>query len=57
MSCIRFGPQQPGLNVVKGAGEVEEHDTDSSVGSIQEGVGFLQQVNDCVINPSVVLIC
>ena len=45
------------MDVVKDAGEVEEHEADSSVGSILGGVGFLQQEKKGVINPNVVLIC
>ena len=44
LHVLQFGLQQLGLDGVKGAGEVKEQDADSSVGSIQGGVGFLQQV-------------
>ena len=43
LHVLQFGLQQLGLDGVEGAGEVEEHDVDSSVGSIQGGVGFLKQ--------------
>ena len=57
MHVLKFGFQQPWLDGVESAGEVEEHDVDSGVGSIQGGVGFLQQVDYCIINPNMGLIC
>lgn len=31
---IEYGLQQPGLDGAEGAGEVDEHDTDSAIGSV-----------------------
>jgi len=45
------------LDGVEGAGEFVEHDPDLGVGSVQGGVGLLQQVDDCIINPKMGLIC
>ena len=53
---LQFGLQQPGMDGIEGIGELEEHDADSDVGSIQGRVGFLQQVDHCIVDHNFVQI-